>query len=318
MIDSIKKGINKRKAKLFLVFLLGSSLAWFVGKLGDQYTNSATFDLYYGGTPDSLLLNSVSKKNIKVRLRASGFQFLMFGFKNKTVEVDLSELEQKGSKYFVSPSRYRNQIENQLSKFISIVDMDRDTLFFNFQRLYTKKLPVLSKVTLDLDQHFLMDKEPQLRPDSITVIGPEKEIDTLNSVFTRSLVLQKLNSDVSRDVKLNLPKELKNTKFSHTQVKVSAKVFKFSERVFEVPVEVANVPKGVVVRTFPETVSILCRGRLSHIKELNKTDFAVTADYVNIKENSDNVLELQLTQRPDSITVVQLRTNKVEFILKRQ
>ena len=41
-----------------------------------QYTNNATFDIYYGSTPDSLLLNSVSKRNIKVRLRARAFLVL--------------------------------------------------------------------------------------------------------------------------------------------------------------------------------------------------------------------------------------------------
>ncbi|MCK0191819.1 hypothetical protein [Arenibacter sp. F20364] len=318
MIDKIKKGLNKRKVKLFLVFLLCSSLAWFISNLGEQYTDNTTFDIYYGSTPDSLLLNSVSKRNIKVRLRASGFQFLMFGFKNKTVVVDLSELEKKGSKYFVSPTTYRSQIESQLSKFITVEEMDRDTLFFDFQRLFKKKVPVLPKVTIDLEQNYLMDKSYTLLPDSITVLGPKKEIDTLTGIATQTLVLPRSTSDISKELKLNLPTSLKNTKYSDYSVTLSAKIFKFSERVFEVPVEVINVPEGVGIRTFPEKVSVLSRGRLSTVKELGVSDFVVTADYANLKDKDENVLELKLTKRPDSVAVVQLRENKVEFILKRQ
>ncbi|MCK0147719.1 YbbR-like domain-containing protein [Arenibacter sp. F26102] len=318
MIDRIKKGLNKRKVKLFLVFLLCSSLAWFVSNLGEQYTNNATFDIYYGSTPDSLLLNSVSKRNIKVRLRASGFQFLMFGFKNKTVVVNLSELERRGSKYFVSPSTYRSQIENQLSKFITVVDMDRDTLFFNFQKLYRKKVPVIPIVTIDLDQNYLMDKTYTLLPDSITVIGPKKEIDTLRGISTQALVLPHTTTDVSKRLKLDLPGQLKNTKYSDRSVTISAKIFRFSEKVFPVPVEVVNVPEGVEIRTFPEMASVLCRGRSSAIKELAVTDFVVIADYSSLKDKSENILELKLAKKPDSLNVVQLRENKVEFILKRQ
>ena len=318
MIDKIKNGLNKRKVKLFLVFLLCSGLAWFVSNLAEQYSSNATFDIYYGNTPDSLLLNSVSKNNIKVRLRASGFQFLMFGFKNKTVEVDLTELEKKGAKYFVSPSTYRSQIENQLSKFIRIEDMDRDTLFFDFQRLYKKKVPVLPKVTIDLEQNYLMDNNYSLLPDSITVMGPKKEIDTLTGLTTEILVLPHTTNDISEQLKLNLPANLKNTKYSHHSITLSAKVFKFSEKVFKVPVVVINVPEGVGIRTFPEIVSVLCRGRLSAIKELAVTDFVVTADYSSLKDKSENVLDLKLTKKPDSVNVVQLRENKVEFILKRQ
>ncbi|MCM4152132.1 YbbR-like domain-containing protein [Arenibacter sp. N53] len=318
MIDRIKNGLNRRKVKLLLIFLLCSSLAWFISNLGEQYTNNATFDIYYGSTPDSLLLNGVSKRNIKVRLRASGFQFLMFGFKNKTVEVDLSELEKRGAKYFVSPSTYRSQIENQLSKFISVVDMDRDTLFFNFQKLYRKKVAVIPKVTIDLEQNYLMDKSYTLLPDSITVIGPKKEIDTIKGIFTQALVLPHTTTDVSRKLKLDLPAHLKNTKYSDRSVAISAKIFRFSEKVFMVPVEVVNVPEGVEIRTFPEMASVLCRGRSSSIKELAVTDFVVTADYSSLRDKSENILELKLVKKPDSLNVVQLRENKVEFILKRQ
>lgn len=318
MIDKIKNGLNKRKAKLFLVFLLCSGLAWFVSNLAEQYSSNATFDIHYGSTPDSLLLNSVSKNNVKVRLRASGFQFLMFGFRNRTVEVDLSELEKKGSKYFVSPATYRGQIENQLSKFIRIEDMDGDTLFFDFQRLYKKKVPVLPKVTIDLEQNYLMDNNYSLLPDSITVMGPKMEIDTLTGLATETLVLPHTTSDISKQLKLLLPAHLKNTKYSQHSITLSAKVFKFSEKVFKVPVVVINVPEGVGIRTFPEIVSVLCRGRLSAIKELAATDFVVTADYSSLRDKSENVLDLKLAKKPDSVNVVQLRENKVEFILKRQ
>jgi len=318
LIEKIKNGLNKRKVKLFLVLLLCSSLAWFISNLGEQYTNNGTFDIYYGSTPDSLLLNSVSKRNIKVRLRASGFQFLMFGFKNKSVAVDLSELENRGSKFFVSPIAYRSQIENQLSKFITVLDMDRDTLFFDFQRLYKKKVPVIANVTIDLEQNYLMDKGYILMPDSITVIGAKKEIDTLKGISTQAMILSHTASDVSKELKLSLPSNLKNTKYSNRSVTLSAKIFRFSEKIFKVPVEVVNVPEGVEIRTFPEMASVLCRGGLNVIKELTVSDFVVAADYLSLRDKSENILELKLVKKPNTPNLVQLKEDKVEFILKRQ
>jgi hypothetical protein len=163
-----------------------------------------------------------------------------------------------------------------------------------------------------------MDNTYTLLPDSITVMGPKMEIDTLTGLTTQTLVLPHTTSDISKKLKLNLPSSLKNTKYSHHSVTLSAKVFKFSERVFKVPVEVINVPEGVGIRTFPESVSVLCRGRMGAIKALLVTDFVVTADYSGLKDKNENVLDLKLTKKPDSVNVVQLRENKVEFILKRQ
>ncbi|GGW43180.1 hypothetical protein [Arenibacter certesii] len=318
MINIIKNVLQKRKVKLFLIFLLGSSLAWFISNLAEQYTNEATFDLHYHSSPDSLLLKKVSKKNIRVRLKASGYQLLVFGFKNKVVNVDLSALRERGRKYYMSPMDYRGQIENELSKYIEILDMDRDTMFFSFQRLVKKKVGVASMVNIDLDQHYLLDKDVKLTPDSITVIGPEIELADLEFIPTKNMTLTKLTGDFSKTVDLELPTDLENTTYSTNQIRVEGEVFKFSERILTVPINVINVPEGVVVRTFPETAEVLCRDRLVNLKKLKENDFEVSADYALFDENDDNILNLEITKKMESINVVRLKEDKVEFILMKQ
>lgn len=318
MINKIKNGLQKRKVKLFLIFLLGSSLAWFISNLAEQYTSDAKFDLRYNSSPDSLLLKDVSKNDIKVRLRASGYQFLMFGFKNKVVTVNLSALEQRGGKYYMSPADYRTQITNQLSRFIEIVDMDRDTMFFNFQKLITKKVAVVSNINIDLEQHYLLDKDILLIPDSITVTGPEDVIADLQNIPTKKIRFAKLTGKFTKNVALQLPGDLKNTNFSHQSISVEGEVYKFSERILTVPIKVINVPDGVVVRTFPETAEILCRDRLVNLKKLKATEFEVTADYAQAIANGDNILELEITKKIESLNAVRLKEDRVEFILMKQ
>lgn len=318
MIDNIKNALQKRKVKLFLMFFLGSSLAWFISNLADQYTNDAVFKLSYHSNPDSLLLKKVSKENIRVRLKASGFQFLMFGLKNKRVHVDLSTLEQRGQKYFLSPKAYRGQIENQLSNYMQILDMDQDTMFFNFQKLIKKKVPVASNISIKLEQHHLLDGDMEIIPDSITVIGPENEVKELSNVPTKERSFNNLMGPFTKKVDLKLPAALKNTTFSADQVAVEGEVFRFSERILTVPILIKNVPEGVVVRTFPETAELLCRDRIEVLKELKASDFEVSADYAQFKGEGDNILDLEITKKIDSVNVVRLKEDKVEFILMKQ
>lgn len=299
------------------MFLLGSSLAWFVGHLAEHYTTDTVFEVQYGNPPDSLLLKKVSKKNINVRLSASGFQLLMFDLKPRSVYVDLSSLETTGAKYYLGPMTYRRQIGNQLSKFIQIVDMDRDTMFFDFQKLYKKKLAVVSNVDMDLGQHYLLDKNLKLVPDSIVAIGPQDEISRLEHIETVNISLSPMRPNFSEELNLLFPTNLKNVTYSHRKVRMVGEIFKFSERILQVPISVINVPQGVIVRTFPETASILCRDRLEVLKGLRETDFEVSADYAQLKDSGDNILQLKLTRKFDSINVVQLKDDKVEFILMK-
>lgn len=299
------------------MFLLGSSLAWFVGHLAEHYTTDAIFQVAYNNPPDSLLLRDVSKKNIRVSLNASGFQLLLFGLKTKLVHVDLGKLEKTGTKYYVSPLAYKHQIGNQLSKLIQIADIDRDTMFFDFQELYKKKLPVISQVEMDLEQHYLLDKNLKLVPDSIVVIGPKEEISGLTQIETAKILISPVRPNFSQELALQLPEDLKNTTYSNRKVKIVGEIFKFSERIIQVPIQVHNLPQGVSVRTFPETASILCRDRLDVLKGLQESDFEVSADYAQLKETGDNILQLKLTRKMDSINVVQLKDDQVEFILMK-
>ena len=299
------------------MFLLGSGLAWFVGHLAENYTSDAIFKVEYGHTPDSLLLKSVSKKNINVRLQASGFQLLLFGISPKSVYVDLSSLETNGTKYYVSPNAYRGQIRDQMSKFIHILEMDRDTMFFQFQKLYKKKLAVISNAEIGLEQYYLLDKNLKLLPDSIVAIGPKDEISGLDHIETIKTSFFPTGPNFSEELQLQLPTDLKNTTFSDRTVRIVGEKFKFSERIVQVPIKVVNVPKDMEVRTFPETASIICRDRLEALKGLKETDFEVSADYAKRTENGDNILKLELTKKMDLINVVQLKDDKVEFILMK-
>ncbi|SHJ53300.1 hypothetical protein SAMN04487911_12428 [Arenibacter nanhaiticus] len=318
MINNIKKRLDKRKVKLSLIFLTCSFLAWFVTNLTENYTENAEFDLQYSRPPDSLLFNGASKKNIKVRLRTSGFQFLLFGFRNKQVHLSLSSLKQKGTKYYIPPSVYKNQIENQLPKSISILDMDRDTLFFDFRKLYKREIPITANVKLNLEPHYLIDGTLRLEPSKLTVIGPKHEIDSLQFIETESLVVPQLKMDFNKKLALRLPKNLKHTRYSHKETTVSVQVFKFSEKLIEVPVQVINVPEGTLVRTFPDRVSVICKARLEDLKNISVTNFLVVVDYAEIKEGRDNILQLKLLKKPDHLNVVELKENEVEFILKRE
>ncbi len=116
---------------MFLMFLVCSSLIWFINNLSESYINDAIFDFKFVNVPDSLLLIEASKKEVDVKVQATGFQFLGFNLKNKEVKIDLSSASQKGGKYYIVQNVYRKQIDKQLRS-MTLIEIDKDTLFFEF------------------------------------------------------------------------------------------------------------------------------------------------------------------------------------------
>jgi hypothetical protein len=275
--------------------------------------------LEYVDVPDRFLLKGISKDQIDVKLEAVGFKFLGFNIKKKKIKIDLSQIQERNSRYFIPPNVYRTQIERQLTGSMTLLEIERDTLFFDFDQLSSKKVPVHARVRLDFAQNHLLEEDLNIEPKIITITGPKNEIDTIENVRTEKLDLNNLTSDFSRKVGLYKAQELKNTSFSFTQVLVQGKVSRFSEKIIEVPIKVIHLPEGMQIRTFPDKVSVLCRARLNELSDLDSSDFQITVDYGEVSATSSKeMLFLKLSKKPKTVFSADLLENQVEYILKKE
>ena len=303
---------------MFLIILLFSSLAWFINNLSQSYNSTTSFELEYVNTPKELLLTTEPRKTIQVKLRALGFQFLGFELRKKKVSVDMSQVQQKDSIYYITPNVYQIQIERQLPNSMTLLEMEQDTLFFDFTTLITKEVPVIPRIDVGMESNHMMDDSLIINPSTIKITGPIKDIDTITGVRTAYLNLENIEQDFSRDVALIKSKSLETTSFSTGKVVISGKVFRFSEKIIDVPVSVINLPNDVQVRTFPDSVQVLCQGKLEDFKELEPDGFEVVADYENISGAENNILPIQLTVYPKNIHSARLLIDEIEFILRRE
>ncbi len=317
MKKSNGNGLQKRKLNIFLLFLVCSFLAWFISKLSETYTQNSTFDLVYINIPDSLKLANASRKSLDIQVRASGFQLLGFNFKTRKIELDLSDVSQNQSGFYLTQLVYRRQIERQLFQSMTLLEVDNDTLYFDMYKVYKKEVPVRADIDVQLGQNYLLDGGWKITPPKITITGPRKEISKVEYVATAAVKWSGVDQNISRQVALAKAAELKNTVYSTNSVLVTGEVFRFSEKVFNIPVEVSNLPEGTQVKTFPNTIAVLCKGRMENLKNLTIEDFKVMGDYSKSEEDSA-FLEVQLTNIPENVHSAQLMESRVEFLLKRE
>ena len=318
LMEWIRTGLKKRKVKVFLVFLLCASLAWLINKLSQTYTSNTTFNITYVNIPSEFLLANTPKKELQVRLKAVGFQFLGYQLKPKEIQLDVSKVMHKDDSYYLTSDQIRIQLEAQLNNYSTLTDFDSDVIHFDFTSLKTKKVPVRAMMELTFAANHILEGQILLQPDSILISGPKSQIDTIDIIETELLKIDDLDNSFSKDVALKLPKQLNGTTFSNDFVNVSGNVVKFSELVIEVPVTVINLPPNVEMRTFPEIIEVRCQGTLERLKELEVKDFEVVADYSKISSATGNRLSIRLKKYPKTLNNVMIDTNEIEFILRRE
>tara|TARA_R110000796_G_scaffold252619_2_gene388791 strand:+ start:37176 stop:38132 length:957 start_codon:yes stop_codon:yes gene_type:complete len=318
-MKKIKKTLQKRKVKIFLIFLFFSSLAWFISKLSDDYTGRAVFDLEFKNVPDSLLFTGASKNKVEVKLKASGFTFLGFSLGNKKVRIDISKAKEINHQYVVPKNVYQLQIEKQLPQSMELLSIDEgDDIILDLYALFTKKIPVISKLRVELEQNFMLDKGIKIKPDSIIIKGPKEEIDKISNLQTEKKEINNISNDFSEKLTLIIPDKLNNVKFSNLDVKVYGVVSRFSEKVIKVPVEVINLPEDFEIKIFPDIVGVLCKAKIDDLKELKPSDFRVIADYNLITKKEQPTIPLEIKVYPKSLNGANVMDNEVTYILKRK
>ena len=318
MIEKIKKGLKEKEVKVFLVFLFFSTLVWFVNKLSNNFNGTAVFDLNYTNIPENLMLVNASHDQLGVKLDALGFHFLGMSVSNKKVQIDISKTDKKGNEFYISKIDFEKQIERQLPNSMKLEGVMTDTLFFNFQEVIIKKVPVEPDVQINLAQNYLLDGGLLIEPDSITIKGPKNQIDTIDYVKSSKIDLTKLTSDFSEITSIIKSEALSKTIFSNESVIVSGKVSKFSEKKVSLKIEILNVPIDVSIQTFPEYVDVICLGTLETLKELDISDFQVVADYQELKNKKSQKLSLILQRKPSKLYNATVMLTEVEYILKRK
>ena len=316
--DKVKKALKKRKVKIFLVFLFFSTLIWLINNLSESYVSTSNFDLEYVNVPEGYLFKGAMDNELKVKIKAGGFQLMGFNFKHAKVFIDLADAQQKDSIFYIPQSVYRKQVERQLSSSMTLIDIETDTLFVGMLAVVSKKVPVKPNVEVNMARNYLLDGKMEVQPDSVTITGPSEEIDSISVVRTKKLTLPDLNADFSETVQIERPKELRNTNYSISKVELTAKIARFSEKVFEVPIITVHFPSDINVKTFPDKISVLCKAKLKRLKKLETSDFEVIADYNQLKDGNTDELKLELRKKPSGLHSVKLEKNSVEYILNKK
>ena len=252
-----------------------------------------------------------------VQLKASGFTFLGFMLKNKKVQIDVSKVQLQNKIYSVPTIAYQKQIEKQLPKSMELVKVDEgDAIVLELFPIASKKIPVLSRLQIYMEQNFMIDSVLKISPDSIVIKGPIDQLNKISSIKTEEKTLFDTNSNFSEVLVLNTPKNAKNIFFSTKNVTVTGSVVRFSEKVITVPITVINVPEEFEIKVIPNTVEILCKGKIEELIAMESGDFEVIADYNLIKNTNQKKLTLELQRFPNNIKSAQLMSHEITFILK--
>lgn len=317
IIGLIKDYGRAKNYKVFLVFVMISTFFWLLIKFSKQYTSIVSFPVTYTSVPSDMVWGEIPDVTLNMSTTTSGFQHLSYVFFKKKVEIDLSRIRNLGNEqYFLLPKEQFSSIIRQFPSDTKLVYRSPDTLFFDLSKKISKKIPVVLRDSLVLAPSFKFVEDVKISPDSITISGPSSIVSKINEIHTEFL----LKDNIRKNSDVNLKLEhlgVDNVDMSDTKVDVSIRVEQFTQSTVNVPIIIRNVPKGYLLKIFPDEVAVTFNTGLSNFESVKQSSFRIVADYNKIDVGNSQFIPLEKVYIEDGIELVKIDPIEVEFLLRK-
>ena len=326
--DNIKKFLSEKNIKadrrlmVFLFFVVLSTIFWFLNQLEEEYETDIALPIRYSEFPKDKILVSDLPDHFDLRVKAHGFKLLEYKISNKFLpySINVNSLtlrihsESSYVKLYALTRLLKDDVERKLSSELEIVSISPDTLYFDFAERVFKKVPIVSQLNPIPTTQYMVQGDIQFTPDSVTISGANPIVDTINQVYTKKLDILDLKEIYEDEVKLE---KIKNVDFSEDEVDVNINVEKFTEGSQNIKLNVINVPDSLILRTFPNNITVNYFVTLSYYDKVLPQLFEAVVDYNSI-DNQKNKLDVEIVNQPEYIQTLRYNPKSVEYIIEKK
>lgn len=303
---------NKKRDSVFLIFVFGTFVFWFLNKLSNEYSQVVQYPIHYTSLSKEFFFQENPPEELGFRIEANGFYFLGVAFSKPEIEVSVNRLKRKNKyEYYLVNDDLKKQVRNSIKDNIQIVDVISDTLFVKLGKRSFKKVPVIPNIEIDYYLGYKSFSGTKITPDSIEISGPEMQVSKIDHIkltpFKKSEVQNSINQQVAI-VKPNIPK----ISYAKEKVNLKIEVEKITEKTLSVPVQIINAPNGEEVVVYPKKIDVSCLVRLSQFNEVKISDFLVVCDY---NKRTNKHIKTEIRQKPSMVSSVKLNVDRVEYLI---
>ncbi|MBR0223436.1 MAG: hypothetical protein IJL93_04080 [Bacteroidales bacterium] len=306
--------------RLLVASLLIACLVWVMHTFTLEYSATVPCTVHVVSNIRGYAPEAVAKETLLLRGKATGFYLLKARGTGRrpmdlTISVEAHHFRPAEGEedHFVLPvSDIREKLNEQLGDRFDVDFIETEQLSFAFTPQSYVKVPVEASLDLSFRPQYMQVGQVQLKPDSVLVYGPVKDIQRITQVRTRSISRTLLDKSLQGYVSLE---PIAGLRIDAEQVWYDVEVERYVESTMTLPVTASNLPSGATMVMLPSRVEITFRAPF-HPRggRIMADDLSLVVDYRDFAgAGSTRMIPQLVTQR--EIYSWRLRPELVECIL---
>jgi len=314
MAKTVKNPFKNSKLKAFIVFLFLASFFWILTKFSKPDVASVVATISYVNIPQGFILKENTIQDFSFNVNATRFEFLGYVFNKPDIKIDVSTyFNETTNTAKVDGAALEKLILKQVVNGGFVTQLSLPELILTLEQLSFKKVPVVGQILISYDVGFDGMGPKQIKPDSVTITGSKKMLDTIFSLNTSPIELKDISASFAQDVSLQSWPNTSVT-ISPKQVTISQEVSEYSQKILIVPVTMVNQPSQGNFKLLPASIRVAFNVPVAQFNEIVSKDFTIICDY-NARDVEDNFMIPLVTQMPANITGVEMETKKIDLLI---
>ncbi|HYK76575.1 MAG TPA: YbbR-like domain-containing protein [Daejeonella sp.] len=306
---------ESRRLSIFFICLALAVGAWLFFALGNRYVYQVKTLVNYINFPQNKAFHPLQSDTVKLQVEGTGWQLLFARLRvnPQSVNVNLRELSKHN---YVSFSDQLIPINQQLESNQKIINVQPDTLYFDFSARSIKKVPIKLQQNILFKSQYGISGPIKLVPGYVTITGPRDDLAQMDSWDTENLQLKNISNSITSTVALKKPQKA-NVSIYPAMVGVNIPVDEFTETSIEVPVKILNNKPYQDVKLLPDKITITLMVALNNYEKIDRNDFDVTVNLDNWREWGYSKLPVHVRQVPSYCKIVRIEPQTIDFLIRK-
>ncbi len=272
---------------LVIAFCLAlSATLWLVATLGETRTITINIPTTVSDLSSQQALTELPPSTIDVEIEGQGLQLLMLYGDRPQAELDVSS----------ETVDVRSALTLAEGSDLDIVSVSPQQINVSTEPRLERRVPVRSRLTMDLEPSHELLGPVRLRPDSVTISGAQSIVESFALWPTEGRTIENVRDSISTNVALSdTLSELVDR--SITSVQASAVAGRFTEDSVRIDVEVSGVPSDQnLVALEPPTITVKYRVLFDQMFDAKTASgFFATVPYEKIRSDTSGFVRPEIS-----------------------
>lgn len=315
----VRRFLTSAKVRTILLCLSLSLVLWLFVTLGKSYQYTYSIPLTFVNSDQPNQHFYCNDSVVDVHLTSSGFDWLtskMSLRRMNTLRVNVSSLslDTKSGNAKIPTVFLNDKILNAIGVEKTPIEVMPDTLTLRWQKVYSKRVPVVSRAEVECRQPFALSKPAYLVESNVIVEGVREELEKIDTLFTEPSVIRNIDRNLLTFVPIAFDYENDKVHLAKSCVGLRVEVKEYTENTVSLPIE-AVAGKDEKIRLFPPTVRLKYKVAVEDYKRVEPE--SITAYVLKGANEKRSKLRVMLNNLPDYIKVVGIEPTKVDYIIEK-